>query len=58
MNARTSLRAAYPAGFASALGAADAYVETGDREPANGLYEAMGFTEAYTGHYWERSWPD
>jgi mycothiol synthase len=40
-----------------ALGAADAYVETGDGEAANGLYDAVGFTEAYLGHYWEKSWP-
>ena len=40
-----------------ALGAADAYVETGDMGPANGLYDAVGFTEAYLGHYWERAWP-
>lgn len=39
------------------LGAADAYVETGDMGPANGLYDAVGFTEAYLGHYWERMWP-
>jgi hypothetical protein len=40
-----------------ALGATDAFVETGDMGPANGLYEAVGFTEAYLGHYWERIWP-
>ena len=40
-----------------ALGATDAFVETGDMGPANGLYEAVGFTEAYLGHSWERSWP-
>jgi len=40
-----------------ALGAAAVYVETGDLGPANGLYDAVGFTEAYGGHYWERSWP-
>ena len=39
------------------LGAADAYVETCDGGPANALYDAVGFTEAYIGHYWERSWP-
>jgi len=38
------------------LGAADAYVETGDMGPANALYDAVGFTEAYRGHNWERSW--
>ena len=37
-----------------ALGATDAYVETGDMGPANGLYDAAGFTEAYRGHIWER----
>lgn len=41
-----------------ALGATDAYVETGDMGPANGLYDAAGFTEAYRGHYWERAWSD
>ena len=32
-------------------------VETGDMGPANGLYDAAGFTEAYRGHFWERSRP-
>lgn len=36
------------------LGAADAYVETGDMEPANALYEAVGFTETYRGYYWRK----
>jgi mycothiol synthase len=40
-----------------ALEAGDAYVETGDMAPANALYEAVGFTEAYLGHFWEKSWP-
>ena len=40
-----------------ALGATDAYVETGDMEAANGLYDAVGFTEAYVGHLWQRDWP-
>jgi mycothiol synthase len=35
-----------------ALGALDAWVGTGDMVPANALYDAMGFTEAYRGHYW------
>ncbi len=37
-----------------ALGAYDAYVDTGDMVPANTLYDAVGFTEAYTGHYWRK----
>ncbi len=41
----------------AALGAADAYVENGDMEPANALYEAAGFTEAYLGHYWQKVFP-
>lgn len=40
-----------------ALGATDAYVETGDMAPANALYDAVGFTEAYAGHQWEKAWP-
>ena len=35
-----------------ALGARDAWVGTGDMLPANALYDSMGFTEAYRGHYW------
>lgn len=38
-----------------ALGATDAYVETGETVPANRLYEAAGFDEAYYGRYW-RKW--
>lgn len=41
----------------AALGATDAYVETGDMEPANALYEEAGFTEAYLGHYWRKDFP-
>lgn len=37
-----------------ALGAEHAFVETGDMEPANALYDAVGFTEAYLGHYWTK----
>jgi mycothiol synthase len=33
-------------------GALDATVDTGDAEAANAFYDAMGFTEAYRGHYW------
>lgn len=35
-----------------ALGALEAWVGTGDMQPANALYDSMGFTEAYRGHYW------
>lgn len=37
-----------------ALGAADVYVETGDAVPANELYDAVGFTEAYKGYIWRK----
>lgn len=37
-----------------ALGATDVYVETGDREAANALYESVGFTETYRGYYWRK----
>jgi GNAT superfamily N-acetyltransferase len=37
-----------------ALGAADAYVGTGDAVPANRLYESIGFTEAYKGYVWRK----
>lgn len=40
-----------------ALGAADAYVESGSGEPPNALYDAAGFTEAYPGHYWRKPLP-
>ena len=40
-----------------ALGAADAYVESSSGEPANALYDAAGFSEAYLGHYWRKSLP-
>jgi GNAT superfamily N-acetyltransferase len=35
-------------------GAVTACVETGDMEPANALYRAVGFTEEYRGHWFER----
>lgn len=38
-----------------AVGAADVTVDTGDMVAANGLYTAMGFTEAYKGYSW-RKW--
>ncbi|HLU10688.1 MAG TPA: GNAT family N-acetyltransferase [Oceanobacillus sp.] len=37
-----------------ALGATDVYVDTGDTVPANELYDAVGFTEAYTGYIWRK----
>lgn len=37
-----------------ALGAADVIVGTGDMEPANRLYESVGFPEIYTGYFWRR----
>lgn len=37
-----------------ALGALDVYVDTGDAIPANELYDAVGFTEAYKGYIWRR----
>lgn len=39
-----------------ALGVTDVYVDTGDAVPANRLYEAVGFTEAYTSCAWRRKW--
>ena len=39
-----------------ALGVADVYVDTGDAIPANRLYEAVGFTEAYPSYAWRREW--
>ena len=36
------------------LGAVTASVDTGDMEPANALYRAIGFTESYRGHTWRR----
>jgi mycothiol synthase len=37
-----------------ALGAESAYLGTGDMVPANRLYEAFGFTEAYKGYVWRK----
>ncbi|MBN1203083.1 MAG: GNAT family N-acetyltransferase [Anaerolineae bacterium] len=37
-----------------ALGAADVYVGAGDAVPANRLYEAVGFTEAYKDYAWRK----
>jgi hypothetical protein len=36
------------------LGASDVTVDTGDRLPANRLYDSMGFTEAYRGYTWKK----
>jgi mycothiol synthase len=38
-------------------GASSVIVETGDRLPANRLYESIGFTEAYRGSFWQRDPP-
>ncbi|MEZ4830633.1 MAG: hypothetical protein R2873_01295 [Caldilineaceae bacterium] len=35
-------------------GAVDVIVDTGDMVPANALYSAMGFTEAYRGFVWKK----
>jgi ribosomal protein S18 acetylase RimI-like enzyme len=37
-----------------AMGAIDATVDTGDMIPANALYSALGFTEAYKGCAWRK----
>ncbi|MBX2997017.1 MAG: GNAT family N-acetyltransferase [Caldilineaceae bacterium] len=37
-----------------AMGALDATVDTGDMIPANALYTALGFTEAYKGYAWKK----
>jgi ribosomal protein S18 acetylase RimI-like enzyme len=37
-----------------ALGALEVTVDTGDMAPANALYDALGFTEAYKGYYWRK----
>lgn len=39
-----------------ALGAADAYVGTGDGMAANWLYEATGFNEVYHATVWRKQW--
>ncbi len=38
------------------LGATDALVGTGDAVAANGLYDSMGFTEAYRQVVWKKVW--
>jgi mycothiol synthase len=37
-----------------AIGAVDVTVATGDMDPANRLYDSIGFTEKYIGHYWRK----
>ncbi len=37
-------------------GACDAYVDTGEMGPANGLYSALGFLEVYKAHWWRKTW--
>ncbi|MEN8113493.1 MAG: GNAT family N-acetyltransferase [Actinomycetota bacterium] len=39
-----------------AIGTTDVYVETGDDPAANALYDSVGFTEAYRGSVWRRTW--
>lgn len=39
-----------------ARGAVDVTVDTGDMTPANRLYDSLGFTEAYRGYAWEKTW--
>ena len=39
-----------------ALEARSAIVETGSANPANRLYESIGFTEAYEAWFWRREW--
>jgi ribosomal protein S18 acetylase RimI-like enzyme len=37
-----------------AIGAHEVTVETGDAEPANALYDSIGFTEVYKSYVWRR----
>jgi ribosomal protein S18 acetylase RimI-like enzyme len=37
------------------MGALEATVDTGDMEPANALYDSLGFTEAQRGYTWRKS---
>ena len=39
-----------------ARGARQVFVETGQGEAANRLYDSFLFTEKYTGHVWCRVW--
>lgn len=38
------------------LGATDVFVDTGDDAAANAFYESAGFTEAYQGSVWRKTW--
>ena len=38
------------------LGATNVVVDTGDDASANGFYESIGFTEAYHGNVWRKTW--
>ncbi|MFV9672900.1 MAG: GNAT family N-acetyltransferase [Acidimicrobiia bacterium] len=38
------------------IGVTDVFVDTGDDEAANDLYESAGFTEAYHGNIWRKTW--
>jgi mycothiol synthase len=38
------------------LGATDVFVDTGDDAAANGFYESVGFSEAYHGSVWRKTW--
>lgn len=37
-------------------GATDVFVDTGDDDSANTFYESAGFTEAYHGNVWRKTW--
>jgi ribosomal protein S18 acetylase RimI-like enzyme len=37
------------------MGAHNVTVDTGDMEPANRLYDSLGFTEAYRGYVWRKA---
>ncbi len=38
------------------LGATDVFVDTGDDASADAFYESVGFTEAYHGNVWSKTW--
>ena len=38
------------------LGATDVVVDTGDDDSADAFYESVGFTEAYQGNVWRKTW--
>jgi ribosomal protein S18 acetylase RimI-like enzyme len=37
------------------MGAVDVTVDTGDMEPANRLYDSLGFSEAHRGYTWRKT---